>query len=427
MSERSSTDDDSATTSTSTNGVHAPAPDPFRFEYSPPTIRFGQGSVGELANELESLGCERGLVVCGSTVGSTPEVIDPVQDGIGDRLAGIFDETTPEKRLSTAFDGLECLRETEADAIVALGGGSSLDIGTVIGALAADDRSREEIAGKFAESGTITVPESGLVPVVTIPTTLAGAELSQVAGVTAAPDTDDTGRIDAEIGGGISAPELMPATAVYDPDIVATTPDSVLSGSAMNGFDKGLETIYAANATPVTDATAARGLGALESGLRAYGQGERDTETFERILEGILLVQYGISRPEGTTLSIVHAFGHGLTRTYPVQQGAAHAVVVPHVLEYLFERDGVDARARQLADALGVGDAADPGAAVVEQVCEVRDALSLPTRLRDVDGPESDEFEAVAETVLADSFMGNVPPGLDPSVDEIVGVLESAW
>ncbi len=127
----------------------------------------------------------------------------------------------------------------------------------------------------------------------------------------------------------------------------------------MNGFDKGLETLYAANRTPITDATARHGLEKFADGLRAFGDGTRDLETVETLLEGSLLVQYGISRPGGTTLSIIHAFGHALTRTDDVQQGEAHAIVAPHVLEYLFEQDGVDARAGLLANALGVDNAAD--------------------------------------------------------------------
>ncbi len=200
---------------------------------------------------------------------------------------------------------------------MSLGGGSSLDVAKVVSTLAALDRPREAVAGAFAETGTIPVPDEGLLPIVAVPTTLAGADLSQVAGVTAAPDS---GLVDEEVSGGISGPALMPAAAVCDPELVATTPEPILAGSAMNGFDKGLETLYASNATPVTDATASRGLRSLVDGLRAFGEGERDLSTFETIVEGTVLVQYGISRPGETTISIVHAFGHGLTRTYDVQQ-----------------------------------------------------------------------------------------------------------
>lgn len=395
----------------------------FRFEYHPATIRFGAGCVDGLADELDRRGLERALVVCGSTVGSTPDVIAPVREGLGDRLAGVFDETTPDKRLGTAFDGLDRLEDAAADALVALGGGSSLDVAKTIAVLAASDRPRDRIAEEFAQTGTIDVPDDPA-PIVAVPTTLAGADLSTGAGITAAPDS---GLVDEELGGGISDTGLMPTAAVYDPELVATTPDSILAGSAMNGFDKGLETIYAADATPVTDATARHGLEKLEDGLAAFGRGERDVETFETLLEGLILVQYGISRPDGTTLSVVHAFGHGLRDAYDLQQGVAHAVVVPHVLRYLFEHEDVDARAGLLANALGVGEAADHGAAVVDRVATLRDELGLPARLRDLEPVADDDFADVAEAILADGFMANAPPGLDPTAEAIEDVLEEAW
>ena len=408
--------------------------DPFRFEYHPAALRFGTGVAGDLAAELDAHGFERALVVCGETVGNTPAVIDPVTEGLGDRLAGVFAETTPKKRLSTAFDAVAAARERDADVLVGLGGGSSLDVAKIASLLWADDREPAAVGRELADSGTITVPPGELLPVVAVPTTLAGADLSMVAGVTPGRER---GLVEETVGGGVGDRRLMPASVVADPELVATTPESVLSASAMNGFDKGIETLYAATATPVTDATASHGLGRLADGLIDLGESGPDPATLEPVVEGLLLVQYGISRPGVTTLSLIHAFGHGLTRTADLQQGAAHAVIAPHALSYLFEE--VDGRRELLAGALGVGDAADsaaalgvddaadPAEAVVERVEAVRDALGLPSRLRDLSGPEPDEFEAIAEAVLADSFTPNAPEGLDPTVEELVAVLEAAY
>jgi len=193
----------------------------------------------------------------------------------------------------------------------------------------------------------------------------------------------------------------------------------------MNGFDKGVETLYARNRTPVTDATAMRGLGLLADGLEALGAGNADKTAFQSLTRGVLLVQYGISRPDGTTLSLLHAFGHGLTRTYDVQQGTAHAIIAPHALEYLF--DAVDGRRDLLAEALGVDDTADPAATAVDRVADIAAGLGLPTRIRDVDGPAREAFPAVADAVISDAFMRNAPPGLDPTRADIVEVLEAAW
>ena len=413
-----------------TGGSVRPGPDPtaFRFDYRPPTIRFGRGSVAGLADELAELAADRALVVTGQTVGTTPAVMDPVRAGLGDRLAGVVAETTPEKRLSTALAARDRLRETDADALVAVGGGSSLDVATVAALLAGDDRDVEAVGAEFAERGTLAVPDADLPPVVAVPTTLAGAELSQVAGITADPAD---GVVDSATSGGVSDPRLMPAATVYDPELVATTPAGVLSASAMNGFDKGVETCYARNRTPITDATASHGLDVLAPALRELGSkaaresGAVDPETLTPVLEGIVLVQYGVSRPEGVSLSLLHAFGHALTRTFPVQQGAAHGIIAPHALRYLFSE--CDGRRDLLAEAFGVADAEDPAEAVVREVASVRDALGLPTRLRDVDGPDPEAFPQVAQAVLDDSFMTNAPSGLGATREGIEGVLRDAY
>ena len=400
--------------------------EPFRFDYDSPTLRCGIDSAADLGTELGSQGFERGLVVCGSTVGSTPAVIDPVTEGLGDRLAGVFAETTPRKRLSTAYDALAAAREYDADALVGLGGGSSLDVAKIASLLSAEDRGPAAVGRELADSGTITVPDGDLLPVVAVPTTLAGADLSMVAGVTAGPEG---GLVEDVVGGGVGDRRLTPAAVVADPALTATTPENVLAASAMNGFDKGIETLYAATATPITDATASHGLGQLADGLEALGETGADPETLAPVVEGLLLVQYGISRPGETTLSLIHAFGHGLTRTADIQQGAAHAAIAPHALEYIFER--IDGRRDLLAEALGVADAggalADPATAVVERVETVRDALGLPTRLRDLDGIDPDDFGTIADAVVEDSFMSNAPVGLDATTEDIVGVLEAAY
>ncbi|WP_340101059.1 iron-containing alcohol dehydrogenase family protein [Salinibaculum salinum] len=406
--------------------------DPFRFEYDAPTLRCGRDSARELDDELAANGFERALVVCGQTVGTTSAVIDPVREGLGDRLAGVFAETTPEKRLATAAGAADRLRELDADCIVALGGGSSLDVAKQVSVLAARVAAADAnnspadayaaAGSEFAETGTLSVPDEELVPIVAVPTTLAGADVSQVAGMTATPEN---GLVPEPASGGISDPGLMPAAVVADPALVATTPDDILAASAMNGFDKGIETLYASTATPVTDATAVRGLSLFQDGLLAFGDGSRAEWVYDALVRGCLLVQYGISRPGVGTLSLIHAFGHGLTRTYPVQQGAAHGVVAPHALAFLFDR--VDGRRDLLAEAFDVADADDTAAAIVDAVADVRDALGLPTRLRDVDGPGPEEFPSVAKHVLADSFMSNAPAGLDATVADIEGVLEAAW
>jgi len=395
---------------------------PFDFDYDAGRLRYGRGSVADLGATLADLGCERALVVCGRTVGSTPAVINPVREGLGDRLAGVFDRTTPEKRLVTAHEGVERLREAGADAIVAVGGGSSLDTAKAMVALAASDHPFEEVARETAARGGLVVPDGPLVPTVAVPTTLAGADLSVMGGLTVGPDTPG-----GPARGGVFDRRLMADALHYDPALFETTPAGVLAASAMNGFDKGIETLYAHNRTPVSDATAVRGLSLLREGLPALGAGDTDEATLYRSVVGTVLVQYGVSRASGTTLSVIHSYGHALARPYDIQQGAAHGVIAPHALRGIF--DAVDGRRALLAEALVEDPPEDPDAqadAVVDAVAAVRDGLNLPSRLRDTPVPR-EEFGDIAEAVLGDSFMSAAPPGYDPSVADIESVLEAAW
>ncbi len=396
--------------------------DQFRFEYAPGVIRYGTDCVTQLSDELARQGFERALVLTGSSVGDNSDVMDPVTDGLGDRLAGVFAETTPSKRLSTAAEALEVAREKDVDVLVAVGGGSSLDVAKGTSVLSSRTSSFEQAGTELSNTGTVAMGDGEPLPIVAVPTTLAGAELSIVAGISAAASE---GLVSEDSGGGLSHPSLMPTAIFEDPALFATTPKEILAGSAMNGFNKGLETLYSKNATPVTDATAARGLKLMSRGLLRLGDGEPTEDILEEIVEGLILVQFGIGRPGVTTLSLIHAFGHTLRDGFEIQQGTAHAVITPAALGYLFEN--VDGRRELLAEALGVEGAVDKTDAIVEAVAQVRNRLDLPARLRDLPNADRSILRDIAEATIEDGFMTNVPEGLEPTADDIEELLESAW
>ena len=402
------------------------ATDGFRFDYRPGTIRVGAGCVAELGAELGRRDLDRALLVAGRTVGTTPAVVDPIRAGLGDRLAGESPETTPAKTLGTALAGLRAARDNDADAVVAVGGGSTLDTATTLRALSSHGDDAEQVAREALDTGHLPVASDGdLLPLVAVPTTLAGADLSDMAGVTLTRDRDVvTG--DESPTGGVRDPRLLPTALYYDAALYRTTPTPLLAASAMNGFDKGIEALYSPISTPITDGTASRGLGLLRSGLRTIRTDPMDDGRLADVLAGIVAVQYGLTGDAGYRASIIHAFGHGFSHDYDVHQGTIHGIVAPYVLRYVFDR--VEGRRDLLASALGVADSGtDAADAVIDAVAGVRDDLGLPTRLRKLDGVERADFDAIAATIHDDDLLAVAPAGIDPTVAEITGVLDRAW
>lgn len=400
-------------------------PSSFEFTYDASDIHYGRGCLETLGSVLTEHGWNRALVVCGSTVGTTTAVMDPVIEGLDSRLVGVFDETDASKNVSIARNAVSRVRETEADVLVGLGGGSSLDLAKATAILAASDQSFEEILSIIATDGKLPIPDRELLPLVSVPTTLAGADLSTGGSVTIDSDQVDEVRGSATTGG-FADQRLMPRAVFYDPALFASTPPEVLSASAMNGFDKGIEMLYSRNATPITDATAIHGLGLLKEGLPDLRGVEPADPALDASVTGTILVQYGLSAPGASKLSIIHAFGHGLTKHHSMQQGVAHAIMAPHALRFVFDR--VDGRRDLLADAFNINhDSTDLADSIIQAVTEIRDGLELPTRLQTVTGLEHDDLPMIARATHADPILAAGPPGLDPSVSELTAVLENAW
>ncbi|MFD1633453.1 iron-containing alcohol dehydrogenase family protein [Haloplanus ruber] len=400
----------------------APSDRQFTFDYDPGELRCGRGCVAGLGDILAARGLDTALVVTGSNVGATPAVMDPVTAGLGDRLAGVFDETTPEKHLRTGLAGARRARREGIDALVAVGSGSSLDVAKVIVALASHE-DPAAAAEQAVETGTVPVGADPL-PIVAVPTTLAGADLSVIAGVGLSLDPAETPAHEIP-NGSLSDARLMPTALCYDPVLFETTPTSVLTASAMNGFDKAVECLYSPYATPVTDATATRALSLMSAGFPTLPAESMDADRLYDAVCGVVLAQYGISTPGTYRASIIHAFGHGFSHDYDAHQGVVHGILAPHVLRYVF--DQVHARRDLLAKALGVDDGTDPADAVATAVAGVAADLGLPAKLRALDGLARDDLSGIAAEIHGDGLMDAAPAGVDPTPTEIRSVLDAAW
>jgi len=400
-------------------------PPSFEYAYGPSTVRYGSGCIEHLVDTLDRANIERALVVCGRTVGATDAVINPVLDGAGDRVAGVFAETTPTKSIDTVRQGVTQMSEVDADGLIALGGGSSMDVARAMSVLAVEEGDPRSFHATVGPSGELTVPEltEPKPPVVAVPTTLSGAELTSAAGVNYPTSSGETAE-DVRAGP-IYDPKIVPAALVYDPSLIRTTPEEILAASAMNGMDHGIEMLYSRHANPLTDSVAVHGLRILDETLPVLRGGDEDA--IGQAAVGVYLASYGLIDPvvNANKYNIIHAFGHIISRQYPIQQGGVHAIVAPHVLEFLFEQGA--GRVSLLAEAFGVTGASDPASAVVDRVVSLRDSLELPASLRSVEGLERDVLEDIAAGILKDVGVHNGPADLDLTKAAVTQILSDAW
>jgi len=152
--------------------------DPFEFVHEGCDVRYGRGRIADLGDYLGRRDLDRALVVCGSNVGANEALMEQLRDGLGDRLVGVFDGTSPGKSAASVFEAIDAIEDAGADVVVGVGGGSSLDTARLASEFVADDRALAALEAS-ARRGTVERAEPGAgPPVAVVPTTLAGADLS---------------------------------------------------------------------------------------------------------------------------------------------------------------------------------------------------------------------------------------------------------
>lgn len=377
-------------------------------------IRFGSGRISELGDYLSERGLQRAMLVCGGSTARTAALMDPIRAALGPRLVGVFAGASAAKTAAAAFEGVAELERLRPDVLIGVGGGASLVAARQIQTLAAAGHSLESLTAQARADGRLPLiddPVSAL-PVVMVPTTMTGADISR---------TSSSYVLDAETSPTRRAVLVRslstPRAAFIDPTLYEATPDEVLLASAMNGLNKGFETIYSTPNTHASDAFAVHGTRLMVEGFRAF---HRDrSEGLRQAVAGLTLVQMR------KRTSIIHAFGHAISQTSDVYQGDVHSVLAPHILVFLLGQG--DVRRRELARSLDVDVAGrsddELAEAIVTAVTEVRDALGTPRHWASTPGAETMDPAVVAEAMKSEHMMASAPLARPMTSEQIVAVL----
>ena len=329
-----------------------------QFLHETPHVRvvFGAGSSAAAVEEADAIGARPILIVDEVASRTAAKIVD----GLAGRAVGMIDRVRQHVPVEDADAARAVAATMEADALIALGGGSTIGLAK---AVALTER----------------------IPILAIPTTYAGSEMTPVWGLTAAAKKT-TGRDMA----------VAPRVVIYDPELTYSLPPYITGASGMNAIAHCVDALWARGRTPLTDVMAERAIADFAIGLPAACRAPRDLSARERCLVGAWLA--------GATFAVAgsslhHKLCHLLGGAYNLPHAETHAVLLPWVLEVV-GRALPDAAAI-VARALGVGDA-------VEGLHMLASELGIPTSLRDI-GLTHEQVAQLADEVDPDELASPIP------------------
>lgn len=365
------------------------------------TIRFGFGEAEALGEELAALGVRRPLVVTDRGV---------IAAGLLQRLAGslgaapaVFDGTPSNPTEQATLQALARYREAGCDGLVALGGGSPIDLAKAVALLATHDGALAQYAaidGGVARIRTVA-------PVIAIPTTAGtGSEVGRAALITLA----DGRKV------GLISPHLIPARAICDPLLTLGLPPMLTAATGMDALSHCVETFLSPRFNPPADAIALDGATRIVGHLRrAVAQGE-DRDARAELMMGAL--QGGLCFQKG--LGAVHGLSHALgsLASPSLHHGTLNAVLMPPVIRY--NAPAIADKLPRLRHALGLPDGADVAAFFDGLNAE----LGLPHGLAAMGVPAA-VIDEMAEKAAKDHSTATNPRPVD--ADGYRAIFRAAW
>jgi alcohol dehydrogenase class IV len=299
----------------------------------PSWISFGVGVARDCAGWLKERGCGRVvLFASGSALAASGDFTDGLTAA---RLEVVLKKGIPaEPGMSVVSSLITELDGTEIDAVVALGGGSVLDVAKVFAALHGRARDVSSILGRDR------VPPRRL-PLVCLPTTAgAGSEASPNAILL----NESTGRKEAAI-----SPYLVPDATFVDPSLAVGLPPELTASTGMDALCHCLEAFTNRNAHPIVDHYALEGVRLIAAHLEEAVRNGANLEARSALALGSL---YGGLCLGPVNTAAVHALSYPLGTRFGLPHGLANALLLPHV--FAFNLSAVPKKSAQIARALGV-------------------------------------------------------------------------
>ena len=352
-------------------------------------IHLDFGVVQRLPTECQRVGIGRALVVTDAGVRDAG-VLAAVLQALGGLPHAVFD-ATPSNPTEAAVRAASALyRERGCDGLVAVGGGSSIDLAKGVAIAATHDGPLVGYA--TIEGGSARISER-VAPLIAVPTTAGtGSEVARGAILI----VDDGRKL------GFHSWHLLPKAALLDPALTLGLPPRLTAATGMDAIAHCIETFLAPAVNPPADGIALdgleRGWAHIERATREGGDREARWQMMSASMQGAMAFQKG--------LGCVHSLSHSLGGVDPrLHHGTLNALFLPAVVQFNAQADSVrrERRLQRMAHAMGLpgGDGVDDGAAVAAAIRALNARLGLPAGLRAL-GVSEAMFERVIDGALAD-------------------------
>lgn len=344
---------------------------PFVFNGQPSRVVFGVGALDRLGEEIDRIGAKRALVL------STPEQRASAEDvsaRLGKRSAGVYDQAVMHVPIATAEAARAVATRLDADCCVAIGGGSTIGLGKAI-ALTSE------------------------LPILAIPTTFAGSEMTPIYGITA-EGQKKTGR-DARV---------LPKTVIYDPNLLRTLPARIAGPSGMNAIAHCVEALYAQDANPITSLMAEEGIGTLAASLPKVVSDAHDLEAKSDALYGAWLAGACLGM---VGMALHHKLCHTLGGSFNLPHAETHTIILPHATHY--NREAASEAMARIGRAVGSD---DPAGALYD----LAKAVGAPLALKDIGMPR-EGLERAAQLATENPYFNPRPV----QCEAILALLTAAW
>ena len=349
----------------------------------PQNIIVGRGSLAKLPEVAEKSGGKKAFIISGphlNKMGIVQSCVDALKaKGIE---SSVFTETEGNPSVETVDKASAAYKESGADFIVALGGGSPMDVAKAVGVVARYGGSITEYEGADKVPGDI-------IPLIAVPTTAGtGSEVTAFSVIT---DHSRNYKLT------VFSYKLIPSYAILDAELLTTAPASVAAACGIDAMVHALEAYISTAASPFSDAMAEKALELIGANIRCYAANRGDIEAAENMLVGSLFAGIAFS---WARLGDVHAMSHPVSAYFNVPHGVANAILLPTIVEYNMLADkGKYLNIYNYIAELPAAPEEFTADMLVDELLNLNEALGIPSGLEEA-GVTKDKFDAMADDAM---------------------------